>query len=57
MFILLQHLGLPTGAAIVVDIIVIKAVKGGLARFGGRGPRSRSGAERDDRDRGPGAWW
>jgi hypothetical protein len=32
MFILLQHLGLPTGAAIVVSIIVIKVVKAGLAR-------------------------
>jgi hypothetical protein len=49
MFILLQHLGLPTGAAIVVSIIVIKAVKAGLTR----GPSSRSGAARDRRDRGP----
>jgi hypothetical protein len=48
MFILLQHLGLPTGAAIVVSIIVIKAVKAGLAR----GPFSRSGGSRDRRDRG-----
>ena len=31
MFILLQHLGLPTGAAIVVSIIVIKAKPGSPA--------------------------
>ena len=49
MFILLQHLGLPTGAAIAVSIIVIKAVKAGLARW----PLSRPGAH-DRRDRGPG---
>jgi hypothetical protein len=39
MFILLQHLNLPTGAAIAVSIIVIKAVKAGLARW----PLSRPG--------------
>jgi hypothetical protein len=49
MFILLQHLGLPTGASIVVTIIVIKAVKAGLAR----GTASRSGAARDRDDREP----
>jgi len=49
MFILLQHLGLPTGAAIVVSIIVIKAVRAGLARR----PDARRGATRDRRDRGP----
>jgi len=38
MFILLQHLGLPTGAAIVVIIIIIKIVKAALARrFPGSG--------------------
>ena len=33
MFILLHHLGLPTGAAIVVSIIIIKIVKAALARL------------------------
>jgi len=43
MFILLQHLGLPTGAAIVISIIVIKITKAGLSRgpFPGRGARDR----------------
>jgi len=50
MFMLLQHLGLPTGAAIAVSIIVIKAVKAGLAR----GPFLRPGEARDHHDRGQG---
>ena len=49
MFILLQHLGLPTGAAIVVSIIIIKAVKATLARR----TSSRPGVTGDRRDRGP----
>ncbi len=48
MFILLQHLGLPTGAAIVVSIIIIKLVKAALTRrFPG------SGAAHDRHTRGP----
>jgi len=49
MFILLHHLGLPTGAAIVVSIIIIKIVKAALARR----PLSGPGAARDRHDRGP----
>jgi hypothetical protein len=49
MFILLQHLGLPTGAAIAVSVIVIKVVRAGLARW----PLARPPA-RDRRDERPG---
>jgi hypothetical protein len=49
MFILLHHLGLPTGAAIVVSVIMIKVVKAALARR----PLSGPGTARDRHGRGP----
>lgn len=44
---LLQHLGLPSGAAIAVVIAARKFLKGGIARIGGHRDRDR------DRDQGP----
>lgn len=38
---LLEHLGLPSGAAIVVVIVVMKLIKGGARRLGARSDRGQ----------------
>ncbi|HUN33199.1 MAG TPA: hypothetical protein VMU95_14400 [Trebonia sp.] len=46
---LLEHLGVPSGAAIAIIIAGRKFLKGGLAKMGGR--HDRDGGQRRSRDR------